>query len=156
MPAAASLEELVRTDTYRNARHRDLLATAPTLPWPQLAELQSAYVRTDHPLEKAEIAKEFQRRVRKLADDEDEQAAREAEEAELDALLHAPPEEVNLDRLAADLNRSHLALLARDLRDGITYGRQLTYREVAEELGVSASTARRLVVETTGARRNAC
>jgi DNA-directed RNA polymerase specialized sigma24 family protein len=146
MPAPLTLEELVRTDTYRNARHRDLLATAPVLPWPQLAELQSAYVRTDHPLEKAEISKEFQRRVRTLADDEDEQAARAAEEAELEAILHAEPEEIDADEIGRGLDRSHRALLARDLRYGVTYGRHLTYREIAEELGCSPSTARRLVI----------
>jgi hypothetical protein len=118
MPAPLSLEELVRADAYRNSRHRDLLATSPALPWPQLAELQTANVRTDHPLERAEISREFARRVRTLADDEDEKAARAAEEAEFEAIVNASPAELDEDEIGRSLDRSHLALLARDLRNG--------------------------------------
>lgn len=141
MPAALSLEQLVADNLYRNARHRGLLETSPALPWPQLAELQSAYVRTDHPLERDEIAREFQRRVRMLADDVDEQEARELDEAEFEQIVSAEPEEVALEELMAEVERRE----RRQLADYLRHGEGLTYREIAEALRVSPSTARRLL-----------
>ena len=70
MPAALSLEELVRTGTFRTSRHAELLETAPALPWPALAELQSEYNATSHELERA-VGGEVERLIGKQAGDID-------------------------------------------------------------------------------------
>src|SRR5206468_3958983 len=112
--------------SYRNARHTDLLASSPALPWPQLAEIQSAIARTSHPLERDELAREFARRVRALADDEDEQEERELEEAELETLL-GQVEEVDFEREWANVERAERTQLAHDYRTGGITGQACTF-----------------------------
>lgn len=138
MTPPLSLEELVRTGTYRNARHKHLLAEAPVLPWIQLAELQSAYVRTDHPLEKDELAREFARRIRTLNDDLDEQAAREAEQAEFEALLHEVDEVDDLSEPGNEFERWTQGSIVTYCR-----GAGMTWREVSERTGLTVGRARR-------------
>jgi hypothetical protein len=108
-----------------------------------LAQLQARYRATENEYERRHIAREFQRAIRRP--DLDEQAERKAEEAEFDAIVYAPPDEVSLEQLTADLERSHRTLLARDLRHGSARTGAATWREIADELGCSPSTARRLV-----------
>src|SRR5439155_22665894 len=122
MPAPKTLEEHVRDASFRARRHRDLLATSPALPWRQLAALQSAFAATDHELERRSLAVAFERAVRELDVDENELAERERAERELRELLDAEPVEVDLDALAAELDRSTLATWRRDLRrSGLSY-----------------------------------
>jgi hypothetical protein len=146
VPAALSLEELVRGGGFRARRHRDLLADAPTLPWPQLAALQSAYVATEHVLERRAIGVAFERAVRTLNEDETERAARAAALAEFDQLVFADPEPLDLERMTLELDRWHDASGARYLRDR----ERLPWRLVADRLGVSVGKARRLVQWAAG------
>jgi hypothetical protein len=126
--------------SFRSRRHRDLLATAPVLPWPKLAALQSAYVATEHELERRAIGVELERAVRELNEDGDEQAARDAALAEFDALFDEPPTELDLEQLARDLDRWHDALIVRDLRRA-----RVTWRTIAERLDTTVGRARRLL-----------
>jgi hypothetical protein len=146
MPALKTLEDHVRDGTWRArlAHHREMLS-GPVLPWSKLALLQAAYAATQHELEKREIARDFQRTIHTLNEDEDERAARDAEQAELDAIVNAPPTEIDEDEIGQTLDSWNRALLARDLRNGAARERGLTWREIAEELHCSVSTARRLV-----------
>jgi hypothetical protein len=105
MPAAKTLDAHVRDGTFRARRHRELLA-GPVVEWSTLALLQSRYVATGHELERRAIGVEFERAVRSLNDDHDAHAARKMEEAEFEAIVHAAPVELDLDQLAADLDRN--------------------------------------------------
>ncbi len=140
MPAAKGLEGHVRDATWRArlARHRELLETSPPPPWPQLAAIQAAYRATSHELERRAIAVEFERAVRTLAEDDDERAERERAEQELEELLDAPPEEISLDELAAQLDRSARATRACDLRR-----RGMSYAAIGEQVEMNGSKVRR-------------
>src|SRR5579862_3972193 len=143
MTVALSLEELVRTGTYRNTRHRHLIDSSPTLPWAQLAALQSEYARTDHPLERREIEIRFQRAARALLEDPDEAEAQAAEVAEFEAIVGGDPAELDWEKAAADFDRWQLAQIVRHHRT-----ERRTWRETAQAVGCSVSKARRLLARS--------
>src|SRR4051812_19198664 len=127
MPSAKTLKCLIHDRRFRARRHQHLLA-GPVLPWPELAEIQSRFVATEHPLERRAIAVEFQRAVSNRGDSGYDDTA--GGMTDLDRILAMPPMPYNPARNRADAERFARALRARDLvADG------LSPSEVAESLG---------------------
>lgn len=131
--------------TFTSRRHHELLG-GPVLEWPTLATIQSRYVATTHPLERRAVGIEFEHAVRELDVDENERAERERDERELRELLDEIAE-VDLDELAADLDRCMRATWCRDLRRS-----GLPFRAIGEQVGMSGAKARREILWLERAR----
>jgi hypothetical protein len=99
--------------------------------------LQSRYVAATHPLERRAIGVDFECAVRELDANESERAAREREQQQLRELLDQL-DEVDLDVLAADMDRAARATWCRDLRRA---GR--SYRAIGEQVGMAGPKVRR-------------
>lgn len=143
MPSAKTLDEHVADQSWRArvAHHRELLETSPAPASERLGQLQARYRSTQNEYERRHIAVLFEKAMREP--DPEEEAAREAEQEKFEREL-ADVDEIDLDQLAAELDRDMRRQLARDLRSGSITGRPCTFRKIAAELRVSASTARRL------------
>ena len=99
--------------------------------WPTLAVLQAEYAATDHELERRAIAVTFERAVRELAEDHEDAERRAVAEAELLAIVHGEPVEIDDDEIGLMLDRWDQTLAAREmLRAG------LSRRAIAKRLGV--------------------
>jgi AraC-like DNA-binding protein len=137
-----TLLELVADQTFLARRHADRLLDAP-LERADLRELQGRYYAAGGDVERRAIARRFEDAVRRPPENPDAKVRRL--QAELDAIINAPPEPYDPAQSPADSERFARALEARRLRsDG------LTLTAIARELGVSPSTVHRLLAELAG------
>jgi AraC-like DNA-binding protein len=159
-PRKKTLDDLVRDRSWLARRHSHFLLTSPLVADPGLRSLQKRYRDEKSRLERHALALEFEKAVRDPlkrslhalepdegdADvDENVPLTREELQAELDAIVNAPPEPYDPAKSRADSERFARALEARRLRSG-----GLTLTAIAREMGVSPSTVRRLLARLTG------
>jgi HTH domain len=155
MPAAKTLYRHVTDGTFRARNgHGELLLGERLNEWPELADLQLAYVAAEHPLARRQVALEFERMVGERRRRHQRQLAelnariREFNSLVVDLVVLCPslvlyvpflPEipagEATTETAVARFLRRHAAhTLARD---------GLSVQEIAERLPVSERTIRR-------------
>jgi hypothetical protein len=156
MPAAKTLYRHVRDGTFRARNgHGELLLGERLTEWPELADLQLAYVAAEHPLERAKIALQFEKTV---SEARRRHSARLAELNDridewnclvVDLVVMCPSLVLWLPLLPREIPASEAATetaIARFLRRYAAHALNrdgLTHAEIADKLLVSERTIRR-------------
>lgn len=143
VPAAKSLEDHVRDQTFRSRRHHELL-DGPVVRWPELAAIQARYRAAEIELERRAFGVTFERAIRELAP-----AKRKDELDALLAILRRPPvvrpdiftDDDALREFELEIEQWNTTKTARSLRSG-----GATWAAIGRQLGLTASTIRRRVL----------